>query len=84
MGVQFKASCPDRTLPDVPPLVFVLLGAVDVGDEVVVELPGPTRKKFPAMGVPRLTTDAKVVKLKCCLEVVALTNEEACALKVAG
>lgn len=47
----------------------------DVG--LAVELPGPTRKKFPAIGLPRLTAETKFVKLKCCLEVVALTNEGA-------
>jgi hypothetical protein len=62
--VQTKASCPCEALPDMPafvvlgldaPVVMVLLETVGVGDaNVVVELPGPT-KKFPAMGLLRST-----------------------------
>lgn len=75
-----------------PPLAPPLTVAGEVAEAWVAEaevvfvvvLLGPVKKKFPAIGLPKLTASAKVVKLKLFLGVDELTKAEAAVSKSAG
>lgn len=72
--------------PDAPVVEggAVAVGAAEPVVEVDVELSGPTKKKFPAKGLPSLTVEANVVKLKLFLGVDALTSARESSSKVEG
>lgn len=92
-NISYSKGKPWRTAPLVLDVVAAGVDPDELGlvaeaeadvDAVLVVLSGPVKKKLPAMGGAKPTSDANIVMLKLVRTVDALTNEGATDVKSAG